>query len=95
LGIRNLGCNILCSTTQGWVCPLDEFKHYSLDNFIFHVDHMALVYMVNKTLWHVYSKLIVFLDYNFTIVYKLGLDPYNGWCIIKIVWYVELIGVPT
>jgi hypothetical protein len=31
------------------VYALRKFKHYSLSNqFVFHVDHMALVYLVNK-----------------------------------------------
>jgi hypothetical protein len=31
------------------VFTLHKFKHYLLGNkFVFHVDHMALVYLVNK-----------------------------------------------
>jgi len=52
------------------VFALHKFKHYLLGNkFIFYVDRMALVYLVNKP--HV-SKIItrwllLFLEYDFTI----------------------------
>jgi hypothetical protein len=54
---------------------LHKFKHYLLGNkFVFYVDHMALVYLVNKP--HVSGRivrwLLLFLKYDFTIVYKLG-----------------------
>jgi len=52
---------------------LHKFKHYLLGNkFVFYVDHMALVYLVNKP--HVSRRttkwLLLFLEYDFTIVYK-------------------------
>jgi hypothetical protein len=55
------------------VSTVHKFKHYLLGNkFVFYVDHMALVYLVNKpqvsrrvTRW-----LLLFLEYDFTIVYK-------------------------
>jgi hypothetical protein len=54
---------------------LQKFKHYLLGNkFVFYVNHMALVNLVNKpqvskiiVIW-----LILFLEYDFTIVCKLG-----------------------
>ncbi len=57
------------------VFVLHKFKHYLLGNkFLFYVDHMALVYLVNKphvsriiTRW-----LLLCLKYDFTIVYKPG-----------------------
>ncbi len=57
------------------VYVLHKFRHFLLGNkFVFYVDHMALVYLVNKpqvsgriTRW-----LLLFLEYEFTIVYKLG-----------------------
>jgi hypothetical protein len=57
------------------VFALHKFKHYLLNNkFVFYVDHMALVYLVNKpqvsgiiTKW-----LSLFLEYDFIVVYKLG-----------------------
>ncbi len=55
------------------VYALHKFKHYLLGNqFRFYVDHMALVYLVNKP--QVSSKitrwLLLFLEYDFKIVYK-------------------------
>jgi len=55
------------------VFALHKFRHYLLGNkFVFYVDHMALVYLVNKP--HVSRKitrwLLLFLKYDFTIVYK-------------------------
>ncbi len=57
------------------VFSLHKFRHYLLGNkFVFYVDHMALVYLVNKpqvsgriTIW-----LLLFFQYDFTVVYKLG-----------------------
>ncbi len=44
------------------------------NKFVIYVDHMALVYLVNKP--HVSRKitrwLLLFLEYDFTIVYKLS-----------------------
>ncbi len=55
------------------VYALHKFKHFLLGNkFIFYVDHMALVYLVNKP--HVSRRiakwLLLFLEYEFTIIYK-------------------------
>jgi hypothetical protein len=55
------------------VYALQKFKHYMLGNkFTFFVDHMALVYIVNKPL--IFSKLarwlLLFLECDFIIVYK-------------------------
>jgi hypothetical protein len=55
------------------VYALHKLKHYLLGNwFVFYVDHMALVYFVNKT--QVFSQitkwLLLFLEYNFKIIYK-------------------------
>jgi hypothetical protein len=52
---------------------LHKFKHYLLGNkIVFYVDHMALVYLVNKP--HVSRRitrwLLLFLEYDFTIMYK-------------------------
>jgi hypothetical protein len=59
--------------TLAMVYALHKFKHYLLNNmFTFYVDHMALVYLINKP--HVTSKLIrwffLFLEYDFKIIYK-------------------------
>ncbi len=57
------------------VYALHNFRHYLVGNkFTFYIDHMALVYLVNKP--HVFSKLtiwfLLFLEYDFKIVYKHG-----------------------
>jgi hypothetical protein len=57
------------------VCTLHKFKHYLLGSqFVFYVDHMALMYLVNKP--QVFDRiarwLLLFLNYDFKIVYKLG-----------------------
>jgi hypothetical protein len=57
------------------VFALHKIKHYLLGNkFVFYVDHMALIYLVNKpqVLGVKVKWLLLFLEYNFTIVYKLG-----------------------
>jgi hypothetical protein len=57
------------------VFSLQKFRHYLLGNkFFFYVDHMALVYLVNKS--HVSRKiarwLLLLFKYDFTLVYKPG-----------------------
>jgi hypothetical protein len=55
------------------VVTLHKFRHYLLGNkFVFYVNHMALVYLVNKThiLGHITKWLLLFLEYEFTIIYK-------------------------
>ncbi len=57
------------------VFGLHNFRHYLLGNkFVFYVDHMALVYLVNKpqVLGIIARWLLLFLEHDFTIVYKLG-----------------------
>ncbi len=55
------------------VYALHKFRHYMLGNmFTFYVDHMALMYLVNKP--QVFNMLIkwlsLFLEYDSKIVYK-------------------------
>jgi hypothetical protein len=55
------------------VFSLHKFKHHLLGNkFVFYVDHMALVYLVNKphVSWKITRWLLLFFEYDFTIVYK-------------------------
>ncbi len=55
------------------VFALHKFRHYLLGNkFVFYVDHMALVYLVNKpqVLGRITRWLLLFLEYDFTVVYK-------------------------
>jgi hypothetical protein len=55
------------------VYALHKFRHYLLGNrFVFYVDHMALVYLINKP--QVYNRiatwLLLVLEYDFKIMYK-------------------------
>jgi hypothetical protein len=57
------------------VYALHKFRHYLLGNrFVFYVDHMALMHLVNKS--QVSSKiakcLLFFFRYDFKKHYKLG-----------------------
>ncbi len=56
------------------VYVLHKFKLFLLENkFIFYVNHMALIYLLNKP--HVSIRIarwLLFLEYEFTVVYKLG-----------------------
>jgi hypothetical protein len=57
------------------VLTLHKFRHYLLGNFfVFYVDHMALVYLVNKpqVSGRVVRWLLLFSKYDFTLVCKLG-----------------------
>jgi hypothetical protein len=57
------------------VYSLHKIRHYLLGNkFVFYVDHMALIYLVNKpqVLGVKVRWLLLFLvEYDFTIMYKL------------------------
>jgi hypothetical protein len=55
------------------VFALHKFKHYLLgNNFVFYVDHRALVYLVNKpqVSGRIIRWLLLFLEYDFIVVYK-------------------------
>jgi len=55
------------------VYALHKFKHYLLGNmFTFYVDHMALVYLVNKpqVFGQLTKCLLLFLEHDLKIVYK-------------------------
>jgi hypothetical protein len=57
------------------VCTLHKFKHYLLGNqFVFYIDHMTLMYLVNKpqVFGRIVRWLLLFLKYDFKIIYKLG-----------------------
>ncbi len=52
-----------------------KFRHFLLGNkFNFYVDHRAFIYLVNKpqVFGRITRWLLLFLEYEFTIVYKLG-----------------------
>jgi hypothetical protein len=55
------------------VYDLHKFRHYVLRNiFVFYVNHMALLYLVKKPqlLGRIVKWLLLFLEYNFLVVYK-------------------------
>jgi hypothetical protein len=55
------------------VYALHKFRpFFSGNKFVFYVDHMALVYLVNKprVSKNIARWLLLFLEYEFTIVYK-------------------------
>jgi hypothetical protein len=57
------------------VFSLHKFKNYLLRNkFVFYVDHMALVYLVNKPQVSgiIARWLLLFLAYDFIVMYKPG-----------------------
>jgi hypothetical protein len=57
------------------VYALHKFRHYLLGNqFVFYVDHMALVYLVNKpqVSGRIARWLLLFLEYDFNFFNKLG-----------------------
>ncbi len=57
------------------VCVLHKFRHFLLGNkFVFYVNHMALIYMVNKpqVSKRIAKWLLLFFEYEFTVIYKPG-----------------------
>ncbi len=57
------------------VYALHKFKHYLMGNwFVFYVDQMGLVYLVNKpqVSGQIARWLLLFLKYEFKIIYKPG-----------------------
>jgi hypothetical protein len=73
LNIREHNFNTIEKINLIMIFVLHKFRHYLLSNkFVFHVNHMALVYLVNKP--HVSGRiarwLLLFLKYDFIIVYK-------------------------
>ena len=57
------------------VYAINKFRHYLMSNlFVFFVDHMALVYLVNKphVLGQIARWLLLFLEFDFKVVYRPG-----------------------
>jgi hypothetical protein len=79
------------------VYALHKFKHFLLGNkFVFYVDHMALLYLVNKS--HVLGRitrwLLLFLEYEFIIIYKLGKTHVVANVLHRLLNNSEPLGVP-
>jgi hypothetical protein len=78
------------------VFALHKLKHYLLGNkLILYVDHMTLVYLVNKphVLGIIARWLLLFLEYDFTIVYKLGKIHVVAIALSKLPNIIKPIGV--
>jgi len=78
------------------VYALHKFKRYLLGNmFTFFVDHMALVYLINNP--QVSNMLIIwlllFLEYDFKIVYKLGRFHLMADALNRLPNHIEPVGV--
>jgi hypothetical protein len=57
------------------VYAINKFQHYLLGNrFVFHVEHMALIYLVNKTqvVGRIARWLRLILEFDFTVIFNLG-----------------------
>jgi hypothetical protein len=78
------------------VYVLHKFRHILLGNkFVFYVDHMALIYLVNKP--HVFrriTKWLLFLEYEFIIVYKPGITHVVVDVLSKLLDSTKPLGVP-
>jgi len=78
------------------VLGLHKFRHYLLGNkFVFYVDHMALVYLVNKpqVSGRIARWLLLFLEHDFTVVYKLSKTHVVAHALSKLPDVVEPISV--
>jgi hypothetical protein len=77
---------------------LQKFRHYLLGKkFVFYVDHMALVYLANKpqVLGRITRWLLLFLEYHFTIVYKLGRTHVVTNALLRLLDIIEPTCVPS
>ncbi len=80
------------------VFPWHKFIHYLLGNkFIFYVDYMALVYLVNKpqVSRRMARWLLLFLEYDFTIMYKPCKTHVVANALLRLTDSIEPIGVPN
>ncbi len=79
------------------VYALYKFRHYLLGNkFKFYVDHMVLMYLINKP--YVSSRLtkwfLLFLEYDFKIIYKHGRSHLMVDALSILPNQIEPIGIP-
>ncbi len=80
------------------VYALQKFRHYLLGNkFTFYVDHMALVYLVNKpqVSGRLARCLLLFLEYNFKSVYKHGRSHLMVNAFSRLLNHIEPVGIPN
>jgi hypothetical protein len=80
------------------VYVLHKFRHFLLGNkFVFYVNHMALVYLVNKP-WvfgTIARWLVLFLEYEFIVVYKHGRTHVVADALSKLLDSSEPLGIPN
>jgi hypothetical protein len=80
------------------VFSLHKFKHYLLGNkFIFYVNHMSLIYLVNKpqVSGRIAKWLLLFFEYDFTIMYKLNKTYVIIDALLRLPGSTKPIGVPN
>jgi len=78
------------------VFALHKFRHYLLGNkFVFYVDHMALVYLVNKpqVLGRTTKWLLLFLKNDFIVVYKPCTTHLVANALSRLPYIIEPIGM--
>ncbi len=79
------------------VFALHKFKHYLLGNkFVFYVGHKALVNFIQKPqdLGRIARWLLLFLEYDFIVVYKLGKTHVNAYALSKLLDTIKLTRFP-
>jgi len=96
LNLAKWNYNIIEREALAMVYALHKFKHSLLGNqFVFSVDHMDLVYLVNRP--QVFGKivkwLLVFLEYDFQIIYKPSRSHLIAAALSRLPNQVELVGV--
>jgi hypothetical protein len=80
------------------IFALHKFIHYLLGNkFVFYVDHMALVYLVNKpqVSRRIVRWLLLFLKYDFIVMYKLGKTHVVAYALLRLPKNIKFTSVPN
>jgi hypothetical protein len=80
------------------VYSLHKFKHFLFGNkFVFYVDDMALLYLVNKpqVSGKIAKWLLLFLKYEFIVVYKPGRTHVIADVLSRLPNNSEPLGVPN
>jgi hypothetical protein len=73
MNLHTLNYTTVERETFAMVYNLHKFKHYLIgNNFVFYINHMALLYLVKKLqfLGQTTRWLLLFLEYDFSMVYK-------------------------
>jgi hypothetical protein len=73
--LNNVEHNYNTIEREALIMVLHKFKLYLLGNkFLFYVDHMALIYLVNKSQVsrRIVKWLLLIMEYDFMVVHKLG-----------------------